>query len=306
MAGADPAGVSARAVERGSRQLGTLGSGNHFLELQRIETIYDREAAAVLALEEGALTVSIHTGSRGFGYQICADSVREMVRASARYHIDLPDRQLCCAPVGSPEGRSYLGAMACGANYALANRQVITHRVREAFEQVGGKGPAWHRISVVYDVCHNVAKLETHRMNGAERRVWVHRKGATRALPPGHLELPARYRGVGQPVLVPGDMGRYSYVMCGNQTTSEQAFASSCHGAGRLLSRKKAKQLARGRDLLGEMEARGVLVRSEGRATVAEEMPEAYKDVAEVVSSAEGAGLARPVARLRPLAVIKG
>ena len=306
MPGADPARVSPRALERGSRQLGTLGSGNHFLELQRVDSIYDDAAAAALGLEAGGLAISIHTGSRGFGYQVCEDHLRQMVRASARYGIDLPDRQLCCAPVGSPEGKAYLGAMACGANYALANRQVITHRVREVFESVLGGGPAGHGIEVVYDVCHNVAKLETHEMDGEQRRVWVHRKGATRALPAGHPDVPERYRAVGQPVLVPGDMGRYSFVLCGPQRAQAQAFASSAHGAGRRLSRTKAKRLARGRDLYAEMADRGVLVRSEGRATVAEEMPEAYKDVADVVESVEGAELARKVARLVPLAVVKG
>ena len=304
--GADPSCVSERAIERGMRQVGTLGSGNHFLELQRVDRIYDPKAASVLGLEEGRVTISIHTGSRGFGYQICEDFLREFVRASAKYGIDLPDRQLCCAPVRSPEGQRYIRAMACGANYALTNRQVITHRVRESFEAVFGKGPAWHRIGIVYDVCHNIAKRETHRVEGRMRTVWVHRKGATRALPPGHPELPPRYRPIGQPVLVPGDMGRYSFVLCGNPHAAEEAFASSCHGAGRRMSRKQAKKQARGRALYDEMAERGVLVRSEGRSTVAEEMPEAYKDVAEVVTSVEGAGLARRVARLVPFAVIKG
>jgi tRNA-splicing ligase RtcB len=302
MAGADPSAVSDRAVERGSRQLGTLGSGNHFLELQRVDQIYDREAAAVLGLETGALCISIHTGSRGFGYQVCEDHLRTLVRASQRYGIDLPDRQLCCAPVHSPEGEAYLGAMICGVNFALTNRQLITHRVREAFEAVLGPTP----IGVVYDVCHNVAKLETHEVDGRERRVWVHRKGATRSFPPGHPELPPRYRAVGQPVLVPGDMGRYSFVLCGSATSPEEGFASSCHGAGRVMSRRQAKREARGRNLYEEMATRGVIVRSEGRATVAEEMPEAYKDVADVVDSVQGAGLARRVARLIPLAVVKG
>ena len=306
MAGADPAHVSERAVERGSRQLGTLGSGNHFLELERVDAVYDPVAAKAFGLEEGGLTVSIHTGSRGFGYQVCQDHLRGMVRAAAKYGIDLPDRQLCCAPVGSPEGMAYLGAMACGVNYALANRQVITHRVREAFGRVLGGGQSGDGIEVVYDVCHNVAKLETHETGGERRRVWVHRKGATRALPAGHPDVPERYRAVGQPVLVPGDMGRYSFVLCGTERARTEAFASSAHGAGRRLSRTKAKRLARGRELYAEMAERGVLVRSEGRSTVAEEMPEAYKDVADVVEAVEGASLARKVARLVPMAVVKG
>jgi tRNA-splicing ligase RtcB len=302
MPGADPASVSDRAVERGSRQLGTLGSGNHFLELDRIDEIYDAEGARAMGLETGALAVSIHTGSRGFGYQVCEDHLRALVRASARYGIDLPDRQLCCAPVRSPEGRAYLGAMSCGVNFALANRQVITHRVREAFGTLRERC----RVEVVYDVCHNVAKLETHAIDGGERKVWVHRKGATRSFPPGHADLPPRYRAIGQPVLVPGDMGRYSFVLRGDAAAPRESFASSCHGAGRLMSRRSAKRAARGRQLLAELAARGVLVRSEGRATVAEEMPEAYKDVAEVVDCVEGAGLARKVARLVPMAVVKG
>ncbi len=306
MPGADPSGVSKRAVERGARQLGTLGSGNHFLEIQRVDRIHDAEAARVLGLEEGCVSVSIHTGSRGFGYQICQDHLRGMIQAAARYGIDLPDRQLCCAPILSPEGQRYLGAMACGANFALANRQVITHHVRAAFEEILGHESDASALSLVYDVCHNLAKLETHEVEGRARRVCVHRKGATRALPPGHAELPPVYREVGQPVLIPGDMGRYSYVLCANPGAGRESFASSCHGAGRVLSRKRAKALASGRDVFAEMAQRGVLVRSARRSTVAEEMPEAYKDVAEVVASVEGAGLARRVARLVPLAVVKG
>jgi tRNA-splicing ligase RtcB len=302
MPGADPGSVSDRAVERGSKQLGTLGSGNHFLELERVDEIFDPEAARAMNLEVGRLAVSIHTGSRGFGYQVCEDHLRALIRASARYGIDLPDRQLCCAPVGSPEGRAYLGAMRCGVNYALANRQVITHRVREAFAKVCGRP----RIDVVYDVCHNVAKLETHSVDGRERKVWVHRKGATRSFPPGHPDLPPRYRAVGQPVLVPGDMGRYSFVLRGDEAAQRESFASSCHGAGRVMSRRQAKRVARGRQLFAEMAERGVLVRSEARGTLAEEIPEAYKDVAGVVDCVEGAGLARKVARLVPIAVIKG
>jgi tRNA-splicing ligase RtcB (3'-phosphate/5'-hydroxy nucleic acid ligase) len=305
MPGADPAAVSERARERGAGQLGTLGSGNHFLEIQRVDAVLDAELGAALGLREGAVVVSIHTGSRGLGYQVCEDHVKTMVGAAARHRIALPDRQLCCAPIGSAEARAYLGAMACAANYARANRQAITHAVREAFAAVLG-GAAGQRIGVVYDVCHNLAKLERHRFAGEERAVWVHRKGATRALPPGHPELPAAYRAIGQPVLVPGDMGRYSFVLCGAAAQDEQAFHSSCHGAGRVWSRSEAKRRARGRDLWAEMRERGVLVRSEGRATIAEEMPEAYKDVAQVVQSVVGAGLARYVARLRPMGVVKG
>jgi tRNA-splicing ligase RtcB len=302
MPGADPDCVSDRAIQRGSKQLGTLGSGNHFLELERVDEIYYDKAASAMGLERGHLVVSIHTGSRGFGYQVCEDHLRTLIRASDRYGIDLPDRQLCCAPVGSPEGRAYVGAMSCGVNFALANRQVITHRVREAFEAVCGAS----RVHVVYDVCHNVAKLETHEIDGQPRKLWVHRKGATRSFPPGHPELPPRYREIGQPVLVPGDMGRSSFVLCGSDAALRESFASSCHGAGRVMSRKQARKAARGRELFEEMASRGVLVRSEARGTVAEEMPEAYKDVASVVDCVEGAGLARKVARLVPIAVVKG
>ncbi|MFQ5514205.1 MAG: RtcB family protein [Myxococcota bacterium] len=300
---ADPAAVSERAHTRGAAQLGTLGSGNHFLEIQRVDCVYDAEAAAELGLRDGGVTISIHTGSRGLGYQVCEDHLRSIVKASEHYGIDLPDRQLCCAPLRSPEAEAYRRAMACAANYALANRQVVTHRVREAWRALLGDDVG---IAVVYDVCHNLAKFETHEIEGELRRLCVHRKGATRALPPGHPSLPARYRAIGQPVLIPGDMGRYSYVLCGSDRAAAETFASSCHGAGRVLSRKKARARARGRDLWSEMAERGVVLRSERRAAVAEEMPEAYKDVAEVVRTVEGAGLARRVARLVPLAVVKG
>ncbi len=304
--GADPEMVSERALERGRAQLGTLGSGNHFLEIQQVDAIYDADAAAVLGLHPGQVTVSIHTGSRGFGYQVCDDYLKVMLRAARKYGIVLPDRQLCCAPLPSDEARSYLAAMACAANFAFANRQMITAWVRDTFEQVLGKSPADLRLGIIYDVCHNIAKWEDHVVNGQQRRLCVHRKGATRAFPPGHAEIPAAYRQIGQPVLIPGDMGRYSYVLTGTAGAYAETFGSTCHGAGRVMSRHAAKKAARGHDLIGELAALGTLVRAAGRATVAEEMPAAYKDVADVVEVVQRAGIGHAVARLKPMAVIKG
>jgi tRNA-splicing ligase RtcB len=304
--GARPEFVSDRAKERGRPQLGTLGSGNHFTEVQRVAEIYDETAARALGLEKEALTVSIHTGSRGLGYQVCDDSLQVMLSAARRYGIDLPDPQLCCAPVQSEEGRRYIGAMYAAANFAFANRQLITHFVRKALQEVFRKGPRDLGLEVVYDVCHNIAKVETHRVAGKEVRLCVHRKGATRAFPPGHPQTPAAYRDVGQPVLIPGDMGRYSYVLVGTEQAYDESFGSTCHGAGRRMSRTAAKKAARGRSIVREMEDRGILVRADGYETIAEEMPEAYKDVAEVVDVVHRAGISRKVARLVPLAVIKG
>ena len=304
--GAQPGQVSDRARERGRPQLGTLGSGNHFVEVQRVETIYDEAAARALGLDQDALAISIHTGSRGLGYQVCDDFLQVMLRASRAYGIALPDPQLCCAPVKSEEGKRYMGAMYAAANFAFANRQVITHWVRQSFEEVFRKGPRDLGIEVVYDVCHNIAKVETHLVDGVERKVCLHRKGATRAFPPGHPQTPEAFRKVGQPVLIPGDMGRYSYVLVGTQRAYEETFGSTCHGAGRRMSRTAAKKAARGRPIVREMEDRGIFVRSDGYATLAEEIPEAYKDVAEVVDVVDRAGISRKVARLVPVAVIKG
>ena len=304
--GADSELVSERAMERGRAQLGTLGSGNHFLEVQEVEEIFDAAVADVLGLWSGQVTVSIHTGSRGLGYQVCDDFLKRMLQASRKYGIELPDRQLCCAPLTSPEGREYLAAMAGAANFAFANRQIITAWVRESFEQVLGLSPAELRLSLIYDVCHNIAKWETHTVDGRARRLCVHRKGATRAFPPGHPETPEAYRAVGQPVLIPGDMGRYSYVLVGSAGAMAETFGSTCHGAGRVLSRHAAKKAAHGRRIEAELAERGILIRAAGRATVAEEISEAYKDVAEVVDVVRRAGLGKIVARLRPLAVIKG
>ncbi|MGH9867568.1 MAG: RtcB family protein [Candidatus Polarisedimenticolia bacterium] len=302
----DPSLVSERAIERGRSQLGTLGSGNHFGEIQRVDEIYDQRAAEALGLELDQVTVSLHSGSRGLGYQVCDDYLQVMLDASRRYGIELPDRQLCCAPLESPEARRYLGAMAAAANYAFANRQMMTHWVRQTFEQVLGKGPREVGLHLVYDVCHNIAKIENHVVDGKPRKLCVHRKGATRAFPPGHPETPQDYRAVGQPVLIPGDMGRYSFVLVGTQGAFEETFGSTCHGAGRRLSRSAAARGARGRSIVRELADQGIIVRSEGRATLLEEIPEAYKDVADVVDVVHGAGIARKVARLRPMGVIKG
>jgi tRNA-splicing ligase RtcB len=303
---AEPDEVSDRARERGRTQLGTLGSGNHFVEVQRVAEIHDEAAARVLGLEEGALTVSIHTGSRGLGYQVCDDFLQVMLKASRKYGIPLQDPQLCCAPLTSEEGKRYLGAMSAAANFAFGNRQLITHFVRRAFEETFAKGPRDLGLGVVYDVCHNIAKFENHVVDGRPRRLCVHRKGATRAFPPRHPQTPAAYKEIGQPVLIPGDMGRASWVLIGTSKGMEETFGSSCHGAGRVMSRHAAKKAARGRSIAREMADRGIVVRSYGRETLAEEMPEAYKDVTDVVNVVHQAGLSRKVAKLVPLGVIKG
>ncbi|HEX2253624.1 MAG TPA: RtcB family protein [Thermoanaerobaculia bacterium] len=304
--GADPAAVSGRARERGRRQLGTLGSGNHFAEIQYVAEIYDPVAAQAFGLAEGNVTVMIHSGSRGLGHQVCTEHIQEMLVVQGRYGIELPDRQLCCAPIRSPEGGRYLAAMAAAANFAFANRQVMTHWARESFAETLGLDLATLGMDVVYDVCHNIAKFETFELAGRPVRACVHRKGATRAYPPGHPGVPRPYRQVGQPVLIPGDMGRYSYVLAGAERAYAETFGSACHGAGRRLSRKAAKREAKGRPLVEEMRERGVEVRAAGMATVAEEMPEAYKDVADVVDVVHRAGIATRVAQLRPLGVVKG
>ena len=306
LAGARPEFLSERARERGRNQLGTLGSGNHFVEVQRVAEVHDETAARALGLEPDGITVSIHTGSRGLGYQVCDDSLQVMLKAARRHGIDLPDPQLCCAPLSSEEGKHYIGAMYAAANFAFGNRQLITHFVRRSFEEVFRRSPRDLGIGVVYDVCHNIAKFETHTVDGRERRLCVHRKGATRAFPPGHPQTPEAYRHVGQPVLIPGDMGRCSWVLVGAAGAMDETFGSTCHGAGRLMSRHAAKKAARGRSIVREMEERGVIVRSDGYATLAEEIPEAYKDVSEVVDVVHRAGLSRKVARLVPIGVIKG
>ena len=301
----DPESVSPHAKERGKNQLGTVGSGNHFVEVGHVSEVYDHRAAHLLGLDLGTVTVFIHSGSRGLGYQVCDDYLDRMVKAAAKYGIELPDQQLCCAPLASPEAKQYLGAMNAAANYAFANRQLMSHYVRRSLE--GVFGPAVSAATdLVYDVCHNIAKFETHTVAGEARRVCVHRKGATRAFPPGHPELKERFRDIGQPVLIPGDMGRYSFVLVGTPGAFTETFGSTCHGAGRRMSRHQAKKLARSRNIPRELEERGILVRAASRATVDEEIPEAYKDVARVVDVVHAAGIGRKVVKLTPIAVVKG
>ena len=305
--GADTSKVSDRARQRGAPQLGSLGSGNHFLEVQVVETIADEKAAHAFGITEpGQVMLSIHTGSRGLGHQVCQEYLGVMQRAMEQYRISLPDRQLACAPIESPEGQAYLGAMAAAANFAFANRQAITERTRRAFQHVLGRLEPAIDIGVVYDVAHNIAKMERHRVNGEEMTLCVHRKGATRALPAGDLEVPAKYRAVGQPVLIPGDMGRYSYILVGQERARRETFASTCHGAGRLLSRGAAKKKLAGVDLVRLLAQKGIVVRAQSKAGLAEEASEAYKDVREVVDVVEQSGIARVVARVRPIGVIKG
>lgn len=300
---AEPRHVSADARIRGAPQLGTLGSGNHFLELQRVDEVFDEGAARTLGLELGGFTVLIHTGSRGFGHQVCDDSLERMQGASKRYGIELPDRQLGSAPFDSDEGQAYFGAMGAAMNFAFANRQVITQRVREVLRAAFDEGV---RAEVVYDVCHNVAKHERHVVDGVERELVVHRKGATRAFGPGHADVPAAYREIGQPVLVPGDMGRSSYVLLGTHEAERRTFGSCCHGAGRVLSRTKARERAKGRDIGRELARQGISLQAASRAGIEEELSEAYKDIADVIEVVVRTGLARPVARLKPFAVVKG
>jgi tRNA-splicing ligase RtcB len=304
--GADPEAVSDFALNRGKDQLGTLGSGNHFVEVGYVDEIYDGDLAAKLGLFADQVTAIVHTGSRGLGHQVCEDYIKVMLKASAKYGIELPDRQLCCAPLSSPEGKKYLAAMAGAANFAFANRQMITHWVRESFEQVFQMGPRELGLELVYDVAHNIAKIETHTVEGQPRKLCIHRKGATRAFPPHHPEVPEAYRETGQPVLIPGDMGRYSYVLVGTERALTETFGSTCHGAGRVMSRHQAKKAARGRSIIQELAAKGITVRGAGRGTIDEEISEAYKDVESVVDVVHGAGIARKVARLRPLGVMKG
>ncbi len=304
--GAKPEAVSRRARERGRPQLGSLGSGNHFLEIQVVEEIYDERAAEAMGLFRGGITVMVHCGSRGFGHQICDDYVRTMGSAMRKYGIQVPDRQLACVPVKSPEGQAYFGAMASAANYAWANRQFITHWIRESFQQVFGKSPEALGLHLVYDVAHNIAKFEQHRINGQLKTVVVHRKGATRAFPKGHPELTPVYRKIGQPVLIPGDMGTNSYVLVGTERAMRETFGSTCHGAGRVLSRKAAIRASSGRQIAQELKQRGILVRAHTHKGLMEEIPEAYKDIDIVVETVHNAGLSTKVAKLRPLVVIKG
>lgn len=303
---ADPDAVSQQAVERGSDQCGTLGSGNHFLEVQVVDEVFDAEAARTMGLELGSIAVMIHSGSRGLGYQVCDDSLRLLRNAPAKYGIELPDRQLACAPLDSREGQQYLGAMRAAANYAWANRQLLMWQTREAFAQFFGRTWESLHMNLVYDVAHNIAKIEPHTVDGRQRAVCVHRKGATRAFPAGHPDIPSHYRAIGQPVIIPGDMGRASFVLAGEQRAMELTFGTTCHGAGRVMSRTAAIQNARGRRIDRELADLGIIARSRSRTGLAEEQPAAYKDVSQVVEVVHRAGLARKVARLRPLGVVKG
>jgi tRNA-splicing ligase RtcB len=306
MAGADPEAVSERAFARGKDQLGTLGSGNHFLELGVVDAVFDAPAAEAMGLRPGGLTLILHTGSRGLGHQVCTDSLKTMKGAMHRHGITVPDPQLCCVPIRSPEGAAYLGAMNAAVNFAFANRQILASLAVDGLAEGLGVRPESLKARTVYEVAHNIAKMETHTVDGARRRVCVHRKGATRAFPPGHPDVPDAYRAVGQPVLIPGDMERYSFVLAGRPRAMELTFGSSCHGAGRRLSRTKARARSRGRAIAREMESRGILVRAASLRTQQEETADAYKDVAEVVDAVAEAGLSIVVARLRPLAVVKG
>ncbi len=301
--GADPDALSKRAIKRGQTQSGSLGGGNHFVEVDIIDQIYDEEAADAFGLVRGRIAVQIHTGSRGFGHQVATDYVREFQNALSKYGIKLPDRSLVCAPANSPEGKRYLAAMRAAANFAFANRQILLHQARRAFEHVFGPGAT---LRMVYDVAHNIAKLEKHTVDGEEVEVLVHRKGATRAFGPNHPEVPADYRTVGQPVLVPGSMGTGSWILVGTDEAMKQTFGSSCHGAGRVMSRSAAKRKVRGTKLREELIADGIAVEAGSMAGLAEEAPLAYKDVDDVVSVVSGAGIARKVAHLTPIAVIKG
>jgi len=306
LAGADPDVVSQRAYQRGAPQLGTLGSGNHFIELARVSEIYDNFAAARFGIEKDCVVITIHTGSRGLGYQICDDFIKVTLNAIKRYGISVPDRQLACAPLQSPEGKDYLGAMRAAANYAFANRQVIASLVEKSILQTLNISPNELGLSLVWDIAHNIAKIETHEIGGKKHEVCVHRKGATRAFGPGNPDLPVDYRDIGQPVLIPGDMGTESFLCLGTQMAMQETFGSSCHGAGRVLSRSQAKRESLHRDLFKEIAKAGVYVMAEGKGTLAEEMPFAYKDVREVVNTMHIAGITKKVARFTPLGVIKG
>jgi len=306
MPGADPETVSERAVKRGKQQLGTLGSGNHFLELGVVDEIHDEAAAHVLGLYDGQVTVMLHTGSRGLGYQICDDYLAFMNRHMKTLPFSLPDRQLSCAMIRSEEGKQYMRAMACAANYAWANRQILMHMAENILMQTLKISPKMLEMRLVYDVCHNIARRERHIIGGVERTLCVHRKGATRSFAPGHPSVFEPYRHIGQPVLVPGDMGTASWVLVGTQTAMDETFGSTCHGAGRVLSRSAALKAAKGRSIHQELEQKGILVRWTGRGTMAEEMPDAYKDISQVIDVVHHTGISRKVARIRPMGVIKG
>jgi tRNA-splicing ligase RtcB len=304
--GAAPEHVSGRALERGEEQCGTVGSGNHFLEVQVVDAVADPAKAEAMGLRRGMVCVLIHSGSRGLGYQVCDDTLKAWRGVPERYGIELPDRQLACAPIESPEGRVYLGAMRAAANYAFCNRQLLMWQTREVFQRVLGRPWTDLGLELVYDVAHNIAKFESHEVDGVRKTVCVHRKGATRAFPAGHAEIPQRYRAIGQPVIIPGDMGRASWILAGAEGSMRRSFGTTCHGAGRAMSRTAAIKEAKGRRIEDELRQRGVIARARSWKGLAEEQPKAYKDVDLVVDVVHRAGLSTKVARLRPLGVIKG
>jgi tRNA-splicing ligase RtcB len=305
--GANPDRLSRRALERGRPQLGTLGAGNHFLEIQVVDEIYLPDAARVMGITDpGQVTVMIHTGSRGLGYQVCDDNVKTLGRAVEKYGIAVPDRQLACAPIESAEGKAYFEQMACAANYAWANRQCIMHWVRESFEKVLGRKAEDLGMSLIYDVCHNIAKFEEHAVDGSKKKLCVHRKGATRAFPAGHPDVPEIYRNIGQPVLIPGDMGTHSYLLLGTERALTETFGSTCHGAGRTMSRTKALDITRQRHIDQELADIGITVMAASSEVLREEVPEAYKDINTVVNAVQGAGISVKVCRMRPVGVVKG
>ncbi|MEW6170758.1 MAG: RtcB family protein [Candidatus Omnitrophota bacterium] len=305
IAGADPDNVSKRAYERGKAQSGTLGSGNHFLEVQLVEQIYEEEIAEEFGIFKDQVVVMIHSGSRGLGYQICDDYVKGMVKCLEKYKINVSDRQLACAPVDSLEGKAYISAMRAAANYAWANRQCLMHLTRGCFEKVFNKSWTKLGMNLIYDVAHNIAKIEKYNINGREKKLCVHRKGATRAFGPGHPELPDKFKKTGQPVIIPGDMGRNSYLLVGTKK-AEETFYSTCHGAGRVKSRAAATKSINFNVLLKDLESKGIIVKASGRGTIVEEAPQAYKDVNEVVNVVHNAGISKKVCRMRPLGVVKG
>ena len=304
--GADAGAVSEHAKARGAEQCGTLGSGNHFLEVQVVDSIYDADAARVMGLDKGMVCVMIHSGSRGLGYQVCDDALAMLRKAPEKYGISIPDRQLACAPVNSPEGKHYIAGMRAAANFAWCNRQLLMTQAREVFAEVLGQPWQKMQMNLIYDVCHNIAKLEKHTVGKKTKEVWVHRKGATRAFPPDHPEIPDMYRKIGQPVIIPGDMGRASWVLVGQQGSMERTFGTTCHGAGRAMSRTAAVKHAEGRRIDRELEAKGIIARAQSRKGLAEEQPLAYKNVDDVVEVVDQAGLSKKVARMRPIGVIKG
>lgn len=303
---AEPDVVSSRAIERGQDQAGTLGSGNHFLEIDIVDEIYDDNAAEVFGLFKGQMVVLIHTGSRGLGYQVCDDYLKVLVKAEKKYNFNLPDKQLACAPIQSQEGKDYLGAMRGAANFAWNNRQIIMHLAKKSLLKTFNISKAELNFNLIYDVCHNIAKIEKHKIDGEMKEVCVHRKGATRAFPPGSDLIPAKYRKIGQPVLIPGDMGRYSFISVGNLRAMEETFGSSCHGAGRIQSRTKALKMGKGKNLIDELRRQGITIQAKGYKTIAEEMPYAYKDVSDVVDIMHYAGISTKVAKIKPIGVIKG